>query len=63
MKRTVSLLLVLLMLISLSPAALAEGEAEKRSFTDSVGRTVELPVTIDKVAVSGQMGQDRRTIL
>ena len=57
MKRTVSLLLVLLMLISLSPAALAEGEAEKRSFTDSVGRTVELPVTIDKVAVSGPLAQ------
>ncbi len=57
MKRTVSLLLVLLMLLSLSSAALAEGEAEKRSFTDSVGRTVELPVTIDKVAVSGPLAQ------
>lgn len=31
--------------------------AETRTFTDSVGRTVELPAQVDKVALSGPMAQ------
>ena len=57
MKRIVTLLLAVLMLLALCPAALAEGEPPTRTFTDSVGRTVELPAAIDKVAVSGPLAQ------
>ena len=32
-------------------------EAQTRSFTDSIGRTAELPAQIDKVALSGPMAQ------
>ena len=56
MKRTLPLLLALLMVAALCPAALAETPAT-RTFTDSVGRTVELPATLDKVAVSGPLAQ------
>jgi iron complex transport system substrate-binding protein len=56
MKKTLSLLLILLMLCCLCPAALAEAPAT-RTFTDSVGRTVELPVDLGKVAVSGSFAQ------
>ena len=56
MKKTLSLLLILLMLCCLCPAALAEAPAT-RTFTDSVGRTVELPVDLGKVAVSGPLAQ------
>ena len=56
MKKTLSLLLILLMLCCLCPAALAEAPAT-RTFTDSVGRTVELPVDLGKVAVSGPSAQ------
>ena len=57
MKRIVTLLLAALMMLALCPAALAEGEPATRTFTDSVGRTVELPTAIDKVAVSGPLAQ------
>ena len=57
MKRIVTLLLAALMVLALCPAALAEGEPATRTFTDSVGRTVELPAAIDKVAVSGPLAQ------
>ena len=57
MKRTISLLLTLLTLLALCPTALAQEEAETRLFTDSVGRTVELPSKIDRVAVSGPLAQ------
>lgn len=57
MKRTISLLLTLLTLLALCPVALAEGGSATRTFTDSVGRTVELPAAIDKVAVSGPLAQ------
>ena len=56
MKKALSLLLILLMLCCLCPAAQAEAPAT-RTFTDSVGRTVELPVDLDKVAVSGSLSQ------
>ena len=45
------------MVLALCPAVLAEGEAETKTFIDSVGRTVELPAAIDKVAVSGPLAQ------
>lgn len=57
MKRIVTLLLAVLMLLALCPVALAEGGSATRTFTDSVGRTVELPAAIDKVAVSGPLAQ------
>ena len=57
MKRIITLLLAALMVLALCPAALAEGEPATRTFTDSVGRTVELPAAIDKVAVSGPLAQ------
>ena len=57
MKRIVTLLLAALTLVALCPAALAEGEPATRAFTDDLGRTVELPAAIDKVAVSGPLAQ------
>ena len=57
MKRIVTLLLAALMALALCPAALGEGEPATKTFTDSVGRTVELPAAIDKVAVSGPLAQ------
>lgn len=56
MKRALTLLLALLTVVALCPAALAESPAT-RSFTDSVGRTVELPADIEKAAVSGPLAQ------
>lgn len=57
MKRIVTLLLAALMVLALCPVALADAEPATRTFTDSVGRTVELPAAIDKVAVSGPLAQ------
>lgn len=59
MKRSLGFLLVLMLLATLwggVSAAVAETPA-KVSFTDSAGRTVEVPATIDKVAVSGPLAQ------
>ena len=56
MKRTLTLLLALLMVAALCPAAQADTHAT-RAFTDSVGRTVELPADLEKVAVSGPLAQ------
>ena len=57
MKRIVTLLLAALMLLSVCGTAVADTEPPTRTFTDSVGRTVELPAAIDKVAVSGPLAQ------
>ena len=62
MKRTFVLILALMMALSAFactevPQAEPAPEAETRTFTDSVGRTVEVPVLIDKVAVSGPFAQ------
>ncbi|MBR0356685.1 MAG: ABC transporter substrate-binding protein [Clostridia bacterium] len=57
MKRIVTLLLAVLMLLSVCGTAVADTEPATRTFTDSVGRTVELPAAIDKVAVSGPLAQ------
>ena len=40
-----------------APAPTEEPIPETRSFTDSVGRTVEIPYTLDKVAISGPLAQ------
>ena len=60
MKKLLSLLLALTMLLSLAGCAAqaSPSEAPKtRTFTDSCGRTVEVPAQITKVAVSGTMAQ------
>ena len=60
MKKLFSLLLALAMLLSLvgCGAQTNPPEApETRTFTDSVGRTVQVPAQITKVAVSGTMAQ------
>lgn len=59
MKKLLSLLLVLAVLLSLvgCAAPTSAPASETRRFTDSCGRTVELPVQITKVAVSGTMAQ------
>ena len=57
MKRIVTLLLASLMLLGLSGTAVADTQPATRTFTDSVGRIVELPAAIDKVAVSGPLSQ------
>lgn len=40
-----------------APSTSAESNQQTRSFTDSSGRTVELPTTIDKIAPSGHTAQ------
>ena len=40
-----------------TPAPAEEALPETRQFTDSVGRTVEIPYSLDKVAVSGPLAQ------
>ena len=58
MKRILILLLAALMLLSTACAAAKAPQApETRTFTDSVDRTVAVPCTIDKVAVSGPLAQ------
>lgn len=59
MKKLLSLLLALTMLLSLSACGTqtAAPASETRTFTDSCGRTVEVPAQITKVAVSGTMAQ------
>ena len=55
MKKALSILLALLLALSCAPCAMADGAT--RSFTDSTGRTVELPAVIDRIAVSGPLAQ------
>jgi len=72
MKRFLSALLSAVLLLSLSACAgtdtpapapqptqptASAAPADTQSFTDSLGRTVELPAQIDRVAVSGPMAQ------
>lgn len=59
-KKLVSLLLAVVMLLSLMACGAAKPTADPaatRTFTDSVGREVEVPATIDKVAISGPLAQ------
>ena len=60
MKKMIALLLAATLLFALIGCAKtpdAQDTAGTRMFTDSVGRTVELPATIDKVAISGPLAQ------
>ena len=57
MKRIATLLLALLMVLSVCATAVADTEPATRAFTDSVGRTVEVPYALEKVAVSGPLAQ------
>ncbi|MBQ2201377.1 MAG: ABC transporter substrate-binding protein [Clostridia bacterium] len=60
MKKTIALLLAAMMLIALidcTKTPNAPDAAGTRSFTDSVGRTVEVPNEITKVAISGPLAQ------
>ena len=66
MKKIISFILAVMMLASLvgcgnatpseTPAE-APAAAETREFTDDLGRTVTIPVTVDKIAVSGPLTQ------
>ncbi len=55
MKKLMALLLALALMLSAVPALAAEGET--RLFTDSLGREVEVPAVIDRVALSGPLAQ------
>ena len=56
MKHSVSLVsLFVLFLLICGICASAAAAEETRTFTDDLGRTVELPVTIDKVIPSGHL--------
>lgn len=59
MKRILSLLLACCLLVSLTACANAGGEPsqEMRQFTDSLGRTVIVPETITRIAISGPLSQ------
>ena len=60
MKKTIALLLAAMMLIALvgcTKTPNAPDASGTRSFTDSVGRTVEVPNEITKVAISGPLAQ------
>ena len=60
MKKLLSLLLVLAMLLTLAGCAAQTNPSETsetRTFTDSCGRTVNIPAQITEVAVSGTMAQ------
>ncbi len=58
-KKFLALLLALAMLFTLAAcgAAREENAVPTRLFTDSAGRTVEVPAQIDKVALSGPLAQ------
>ena len=62
MKKSLSVLLVLCLLLSVFPIcgigeSAPESDSGTREFTDSVGRTVIVPDEITSVAVSGPLSQ------
>ena len=60
MKKLLATLLSVVMLLSLASCGTKANESEvpeTRTFTDSVGRSVELPAEITKIAVSGPLAQ------
>lgn len=60
MKKLLALILSAVMLLSVTGCGTQTSEPadpEIRTFTDSVGRTVELPAEISKIAVSGPLAQ------
>ncbi len=56
-QRITALLLTLLLTLLLALPALALAAPETREFTDSAGRTVILPASLDQIAVSGPLAQ------
>ena len=57
MKKTVILFLVLSLLLCACGPASTNPTGETREFTDSTGRTVTLPASITKIAISGPLSQ------
>ncbi len=59
MKRTISLILLLCLLAGCSgtPSAPSPSAAETRSFTDDLGRTVEIDASITRIVPSGPLSQ------
>ena len=57
MKKTVILFLVLSLLLCACGPANGNPTVETREFTDSTGRTVTLPASITKIAISGPLSQ------
>lgn len=56
-KRMICLFLVLVMALTACTAASSGGETATRAFTDSTGRTVQVPEHITKIAISGPLSQ------
>ena len=57
MKKTIILFLILSVLLCGCGQAETTSAAETREFTDSTGRTVALPATITKIAITGPLSQ------
>ena len=57
MKKSIILFLVLSLLLCACGSAGANPAGETREFTDSTGRTVTLPVSITRIAISGPLSQ------
>ena len=57
MKKTIILFLILSLLLCACGPAGGNPAVETREFTDSTGRTVTLPASITKIAISGPLSQ------
>lgn len=57
MKKLISLVLALVMLVSIASPALADNAQQTRVFVDSTGREVILPAEINRIAVTGALGE------
>ena len=57
MKKTIILFLVLSLLLCACGPAGVTPVGETREFTDSTGRTVTLPASITRIAISGPLSQ------
>lgn len=59
MKKLIALLLILCLMLSAcsTVSSTKNDEAQSREFTDSVGRTVTVPQTITRIAVTGPLSQ------
>ena len=57
MKKILSVLLTLAMLLAMTTGFAAVAEEETRTFVDSAGREVEIPVNIERIIPSGQLAQ------
>ena len=57
MKKILSVLLTLAMLLAMTTGFAAVAEEETRTFVDSAGREVEIPANIERIIPSGQLAQ------